>query len=64
MSLITGLRAEEFPDKTAELARDRHYRFVALEAATQQPGVTMVQAVLRAPADRSHLLTLPLLTPA
>ena len=62
--VITGLGAQELPNKTAELSRDRHHCFVALETSPEQTRVAMVQTILRSPTDGAHLMRLPLLTPA
>ena len=36
LRLVAGLGAQQFPDKTAELPRDSHHRFVALESPRQK----------------------------
>ena len=64
LGLVTGLGAQELPDKTAKLARDGYHRLIALKAAPEEPGVTMVQPVLRAPAKGAHLPAFDLLAPA
>ena len=55
LRLVARLRAQEFPDKAAELPRDGHDRLVALEAARQQTCVATVQPVLCTPTDGPHL---------
>jgi hypothetical protein len=64
LDLVAGLRAQQLPDKTAQLPRDGHDRFVALELPGQQTPVAIVQAVLGAPTDGPHLSRLRLLPPA
>jgi len=64
LSLVAGLRAQHFPDKTAQLPRDSHHCFVALESARQKTRIATMQPVLRSPTDGPHLIGLALLTPA
>ena len=61
LRLVARLRAQQFPDKTAQLPRHCHDRLVALESPRQKTGVTSMQAVLRLPADGTHLARLILL---
>ena len=62
--LVARLGTQQFPDQAAELARDRHDRFVAVERPPQEPGVTPMQAVLGFPTQGAHLPALTFLAPA
>ena len=64
LRLVAGLRPQQFPDKTAQLPRDRHDRLVTLESPPQQTPVATMQPVLRSPTDGPHLGRLRLLAPA
>jgi hypothetical protein len=64
LDLVAGLRAQQLPDKAAQLPGDGYDRLVALESPGQQSRVATVQAVLGAPTDVPHLSRLRLLPPA
>src|SRR4029077_1572663 len=62
--LVAGLRAQQLPDKTAQLSRHCHDRLVALEPPRRKTRVATMQPVLRAPTDGPHLSRLRFLPPA
>src|SRR5882724_13215964 len=64
LRLVARLRAQQFPDKTAQFSRDGHNHLVALEPPRQKTRVATMQPVLRSPADGPHLSRLTLLAPA
>ena len=54
---------EQLPDKAAQLSRDGHDRFVALESPRQKTRVATMQPVLSSPTDGPDLMGSTFLAP-